>query len=226
MKKVLIALCALAVIATSCINIHVGNGKTIRCKGPVVEKNMELYGFSSIVANGSADLSFMQADAFSVVVTANEEVFEYLECKVADGVLIIGNKNGVNIRAEKFEIAVALPYAESITLNGAADVDQKGAYVSDKGLNVHVNGAGDLCFVSIQVPSLGFSANGAADIKASGLDVQNLTVNINGAGDAVLSGKAASATFSVNGAGDIDARNLDCDNVSTHKAGVASIRLK
>lgn len=223
MKRFVIAIAVMAILS-SCINIHIGNGKT--CKGPVVEKNMELSGFTSIVVNGSSDLTFTQADAFSVVVTANEEVFDYIDYKVENGVLIIGTKNGVNIRAEKYEVDITLPYVESITLNGAADINQKGAYVSDRDLKVQVNGAGDLNFLSIQVPGLMFSANGASDIKASGLDVQNLTVSVNGAGDAVLSGKAASAVFSVNGAGDIDARGLECDNVSTHKAGVASIRLK
>ena len=225
MKKLLYSLCALAIVA-SCVNINVGSGNAIHCKGPVVEKSMELSDFSSIVVNGSSDLNFTQADAFSVVVTANEEVFEYLDYKVEDGVLIIRHKNNVNIRAEKYEVAVSLPLVESITVNGAADVDQKGAYTADKDLSVQVNGAGDLNFAGISVPGLRFTVNGASDIKASGLDVQNLSVSVNGAGDAVLSGKAASASFSVNGAGDIDARNLECENVSTHKAGVASIRLK
>ena len=225
MKKVLVALCTL-VLATGCFNIHINGTKSISCKGPVVEKDMELSDFTAIVLNGSSDLTFSQADAFSVVVTANEEVFDHIDYKVENGVLVIGTKDGVNIRAERYDVAVTLPYLESITLNGAADINQKGPYVSDKDLKVQVNGAGDLNFLSIQVPSLLFGANGASDINASGLDVQNLTVSVNGAGDAVLSGKAASAVFSVNGAGDIDARELECGTVSTHKAGVASIRLK
>lgn len=225
MKKLLYSLCALAIVA-SCVNINVGSGNAIHCKGPEVERSMDFSDFSAIVVNGSSDLSFTQADAFSVVVTANEEVFEYLDYKVEDGVLIIRHKNNVNIRAEKYDVAVSLPLLASITVNGAADVEQMGPYSADQDLSVQVNGAGDLNFAGISVPGLRFTVNGASDIKASGLDVQNLSVSVNGAGDAVLSGKAASASFSVNGAGDIDARNLECENVSTHKAGVASIRLK
>ena len=224
MKKIILAVSLLASLC-SCINLNI-NGKGIYCKGPVVEKNMELSGFNAIVVNGSSDLFFTPSDQFSVLVTANEEVFEHLNYRVEDGVLIIGTKNNVNIRAEKYEVSVSLPVLESVTVNGAADVKQMGAYLADKDLKVVVNGAGDLSFTDIKVPSLVFSANGASDIKASGLDVQTLTVSVNGAGDAVLSGKAASAVFSVNVAGDIDARNLECGNVSTHKAGVASIRLK
>ena len=187
---------------------------------------MDLKDFTAIVVNGSSDIFLTQADTYSVVVTANEEVFDHIDYRVEDGVLVIGSKKNVNLRAEKYEIAVSLPLLESIIVNGAADVKQTGTYSADKDLTVQVNGAGDLNFSGVTVPSLTFSANGASDIKASGLDVQHLTVSVNGAGDAVLSGKAQSAHFSVNGAGDIDARDLDCDDVSTHKAGVASIRLK
>lgn len=224
MKKSIYLLCAL-VLSVSCININIGNGKSVTCKGPVVVKDMELSDFSSIVVNGHSDLNFSQADAFSVSVTANEEVFEHLNYHVDNNVLYITHKNNVNIRAEKYEVTVSLPFVESITVNGAADVNQVGGYKAEKDLKVMVNGAGDLSFAGVSVPSLSCTVNGAADVKASALDVDNLSISINGAGDAVLSGKAAKASFSVSGAGDIDARGLECGDIHTSKAGVASIRL-
>lgn len=226
MKKLFYSLCVL-LVCSSCINIHIGNGKTIRCKGPVVEKTMEgLTGFTAIVVNGSSDLTVSQSDVFSVVVTANEEVFRHLDYRVENGVLIMGTLNNVPIRAEKYDIAVTLPVAESITVNGAADVLLKGSYASDKEMKVSVNGAGDLNFGSLTAPGLILVLNGASDVRAKELDVQTLSVTVNGAGDAVLGGKAASASFSVNGAGDIDARDLECDNITTRKSGVASIRTR
>ena len=222
MKKVVIALLSM-VLTTSCFSFHM-NGSGIKCNGPVVEKDLELKDFTSIVVNGSSDIILSQADTYSVVVTANEEVFDHIDYRIQGGVLTIGTKNNVTLRAEKYEIAIALPELESFIINGAADLNQTGTYTSEKDLTVQVNGAGDLNFIGIKVPNLTFTVNGACDIKASGLDVQNLVVNVNGAGDAVLSGKAVTAHFSVNGAGDIDARNLECESYTTHRAGVASIR--
>ena len=225
MKKVLFALSVL-LISCSCININVGNGKNIRCKGPVVEKTMEgLVDFNAIVANGNADIEFSQADAFSVVVKANEEVFEYLDYRVEDGVLIIGTKKNVNLLAEEYEVYITLPVLESFTVNGASDVEQKGPYVADQDLKICINGSGELEIGQMSVPSLRFTLNGASDLKAIGLEVDELVVSVNGAGDATLSGKAGNVQFSVNGAADIDARGLEYDNISTHKAGAASIRL-
>lgn len=231
MKKTLYTLCALAVIslsAVSCLNIHISAGgkNSIRCKGPVVEKELELSGFSHIAINGHSDLFLSQADTYSVRVKANEEVFDYLDFRVEDGVLLLQNKDKKNLRADTFDVFVTLPCMESLSINGAADVKLQTAYAAEKDLNVIVNGAGDILLKDVKLPNLNMVINGAGDIKVSDMDVMSLSLSISGAGDAVLSGKADSASFSVSGAGDIDARGLECENISKHKAGVASIRLR
>lgn len=226
MKKLLTVLSVVILACTSCI-MQVGNGKTVHCTGPIFNQNYDSLGvFNAVVVNGNSDLHITQAETCGVNVTANEEVFQYLNYRIEDGVLIITTKDHVNIRAEKYDVYVRAPFLTKIGVNGAADVDQNNAYVSDTPLTVTINGAGDLRFNDIKVPELSIAVNGAGDIIASGLDVQTLNVSVNGAGDAKLSGQAQSAYFSVNGAGDIDARGLECENVSVHKAGIASIQLK
>lgn len=210
---------------SSCINFHITpNGKSIRCKGPVVEKSFDLKDFSAITVNGSADIKIAQGDNFSVLVTANEDVYQYLDYKVEDGVLILETKDHVQLRAETHHLAVTIPCLESLQVNGAADVEIPDGYVSGKALNIVVNGAGDFDFESVAVPSVAFTLNGAGDIDANGLDVEKVSVTVNGAGDIVLSGRATEAYISVHGAGDVDARELACDKWETHRAGLASIR--
>lgn len=203
-----------------------GKGKTIKCKGPVVTRSFAFDGFEKIVVNGSSDMEISQADVFRIDVIANEEVFDYLDYKVENNTLVIDTKDHVNIKAEEYDIVLALPCLTSLEVNGAADVDMKQAYVSDKEMVITVNGAGDFDFNGITVPEFSIELNGAGDIEADGLDVGTLSIQVNGAGDVDLSGKAGSAIFSVSGAGDIDASKLDCADVQTHKSGIASIKLK
>lgn len=225
MKKLFVAVTALAIVASCEINFN--GGKAIICEGPVVEKEMEaLTDFNAVTVNGAVDLYYSQASTYSVRVKANEEVFDHLDYKVEDGVLILGTLDNVNIRAKEYTVTVTLPVLSKIHVNGAADVYQQGEYNSDQPLNIHVNGAGDLNLKEkVSVPSISIHVNGAGDIRISDMDVNELSIKVNGAGDAVLGGKAASAHFSVNGAGDIDARNLECEDITTQKAGLASIRL-
>lgn len=220
-------LCAACVFPINGLNgVTVNNGKKVTCKGPVITKELNLSGFDAITVNGSSDMELFQGESFQVLVKANEEVFDYIDYKVEDGVLILETKDLVNIRAEEYDVTITLPVLKELIVNGAADVDIKKGYAASENLNVQVNGAGDFDLSGIAVPSLSFTLNGAGDIEADGLDVDILSVAVNGAGDIDVSGKAGKASFRVSGAGDIDARGLDCESVTTHKSGMASIRLK
>lgn len=228
MKKVLSALCALALISCTW-NVHIGNGKngkTITCKGPVVTRTFALADFNAILINGHADLEFTQTDGtFGVSVTANEEVFQHLNYRVENGTLILETIDKVNIRADEYDICISAPALTSIEVNGATDT--KIAALNQPGnLEMEINGAGDMELKNITVPELSVEINGAADLECKGLNVGKLSIAVNGAGDVELSGKAQSCTLNVSGAGDIDARQLDCEAIETHKAGLASIKTK
>ena len=124
MKKLLTVLSVVILACTSCI-MQVGNGKTVHCTGPIFNQNYDSLGvFNAVVVNGNSDLHITQAETCGVNVTANEEVFQYLNYRIEDGVLIITTKDHVNIRAEKYDVYVRAPFLTKIGVNGAADVDQ------------------------------------------------------------------------------------------------------
>lgn len=231
MKKIA-SFIATAILCASCVfpinmnGIKIGDGKTIKCGGPVTTNTFDLTGFNAISVNGFTDMELFQGDQFQVIVKANEDVFQYLDYKVEDGVLVMETKEHVNIKAETYEVTVTLPTLKNLTVNGAGDVELKTGYSSGEDLSVVINGAGDFELSGIKVPNFSITLNGAGDIEADGLDVENVSVAINGAGDINLSGKALKASFSVSGAGEIDASGLECDNVGTHKSGFAAIKLK
>ena len=228
MKKILSALCALALISCTC-NVRIGNGKngkSVTCKGPVITQSFDLADFNAIVINGHADLEFTQTDGtYGVSVRANEEVFQHLNYRVENGVLILETINKVNIRADEFDVYVSAPKLVSMEVNGAVDA-KMAALNQPESLEIDVNGAGDLELKNVTVPELNVEINGAGDLDCKGLNVGQLSIEVNGAGDVELEGKAGSCKLNVSGAGDIDARKLDCDAIETHKAGLASIKTK
>ena len=220
-----IAVIALVAAVISACTFTVNGGKTVRCKGPVVDKMFDLKDFQEIVINGSSDIKLMQGERFLVTVHANEEAYQYLNYFVQDGVLHLETIDNVTIVAEENEVTVALPVLKSITVNGAADADMSG-YTFSEDLSIEVNGAGDLDFSFIRVPELSIMVKGAGDIDLNSIEVDKLKVDVHGAGDIQVSGKAGKAVFGVSGVGDIKAQDLDCDNIETHKSGMASIKTK
>ena len=225
-KMLIIAGIIALLIATGCVVRVNGNGKSVRCKGPVVTKTLDLADFDNITLNGGCDIDLIQQNGFLVSVEANEEVFEHLDYHVDGNTLVLDTKDHVNIIAEKYNLTIGLPVLKILTVNGAGDVDLKNGYAGADDMKIEINGAGDFDFTGVKVPALSISVNGAGDIDANDLEVQELNLSVNGAGDAKVSGKADRASFSVAGVGGIDARNLDCEDIQTSKSGIASIKTK
>ena len=226
MKRIAILLTA-ALAFSSCqfvtINPNLVNKATVRCGGPVETRSFDLADFQSIRVNGHAQVKLAQGDSFAVNVSANEEVFDYLDYYVENGVLVLQNKDRMQIRAETYTVYVQAPVLKDVTVNGAGDVNLMG-YQSDTPFGIQVNGAGDIDLTDVRVPSLQIEVNGAGDIVCEALDVEELSVEVNGAGDARLGGRATNARFKIAGAGDIDAKNLKTEHVDVKKAGAGRIR--
>ena len=228
MKKYIL-LAAASLLCASCVYVNTnykGGKNAIKGEGPVISKSFDLQDFDAICVNGNADVVFTQAESWDVTVRTHENIFEHLDYKVENGVLIIQAKNRRTVRAEVYDVTVKAPVLKKIEVNGASDFDIPAGLKTDGDLKVEVNGAGDLDFRSVVCGDLRIEANGASDINASDIDVKYVKVQINGAGDVDLSGKADEASFEVNGAGDIDATGLKVSGeVKRHTAGLASIKL-
>lgn len=229
MKKItLMIFSALAICACnfSVNGTGVGNRKQIICKGPVTEQVMPLSGFDAIEVNGAANIKLFQGDECGVRVVANEEVFQYLDYHVDGARLILETVDHVIPQAKKFDVYITLPLLTAFEVSGAVDIELGSGYRADKPLKMIVDGAGDMEFIGVAVPSLSIELNGAGDIELEALETENLSIEVNGAGDVDVSGRATEASFSVNGAGVIDARQLECSNIRKQKSGIAAIRTK
>ena len=227
--KNMILLAATALICSSCFHVNsnwTGGRDAIKGEGEVITKSFDLKDFDQIVLNGHADVTFIQSETFDVTVRSQANVFEHLDYRVEGTKLILENKKKVTIRAQEFDVTVKAPTLQSITVNGAGDLNIEGGLTSDEDFKVLVNGAGDLSFETIRCKDLSIEVNGAADIDLTSIAVNDLKIVVNGAGDVTATGKAENATLRVNGAGDIDARGLSvAGKVTKSASGLAKIQL-
>ncbi|MCR5019342.1 MAG: DUF2807 domain-containing protein [Bacteroidales bacterium] len=225
MKKLLI-LTVLPLLIASC-TININGAKTIKCKGPVEERDIELSAdFKAIEINGGFDVKLVDAPC-ALAVKANGDAFDYLEFKVKDnGTLVIETRDHVNIAAEECLFTISSDKLNKLEVNGAVDLEYTCTAEYAEPFDVVVNGAGDMELKNFTGPALSVRINGAADLDIADLKTQSLAIAINGAGDVNVSGEADEASFTVNGAGAINATQLvtkNSPNVST--SGLASVQL-
>lgn len=223
MKKTAFIL-MLAMLLSSCVSV-VNGGKTVKCGGDPVDRAMALSGFSGITVEGAAQIEIVNADVFNVTVSANEEVFGYLDYHIKGKDLVISTVDHVKISAKLYKVLIQAPVLESINIEGAAEIDLPGGYKSGKDLQIEIDGAGKLNLNGIEVPTLDLSINGAGEFDLNGIAVDKLIIEVNGAGRGTVSGTADYATLSVAGTAKIDAAALTCPNVEKNVNGLASISL-
>ena len=206
MKKFII-LAAVSLLCASCFHVNLnfnGNGKTVKGKGPVIAKSFDLKDFDAICVEGFADVRFTQADTWEVTLRTHENIFDYVDYEVEDGVLHIRQKEHFNYKMRVYDLDIQAPVLKSIELNGMGELDIPDGLKVDGDLNVQVNGMGDL--------------------SIAGLVCRNLDVEVSGMGDACFEGEAETASFDVSGMGDIDADGLTvAGKVKKSKSGMGDI---
>ena len=225
MKKIAsFALAMVTLVSCQFVSFNGKAGNLFNAKGPVVVKTMEgLTDFDAITVNGSADVEFVQGSSFLVEVTTNEDVFEKLDFKVENGVLVLQPKEKVKLNRSKVNVKVVAPVLTEVNVNGAADFDMD-SYEGENRLKIQVNGAGDLKLDDVIIPELKVVVNGAGDINFKDIDIEEVSVTVNGAGDAVMSGKAGNVDVTISGAGDVDLSGLAYQKLNTHKNGIGRIK--
>ena len=238
MKKIVLFI-VIPFLFCSCIfpNVHINIGPknrvTVKCNGPVETRSLPVDGdFWQVEINGGFKVNLVnEFDSTGVVVTANNDVFDYLKAytkeKGVNRVLVLEYPDSVMVEAEKCEITLVASYFDDIEINGAADLKYLSPAPSGNSLNLELNGAGNIDIQNFAGPKVSVELNGAAQIGLGDVSAQNLDIEMNGAGKISVSGEVTNASFEVNGAGIVDASSLSIANAPrVEKNGLAVVKLK
>lgn len=210
-------------------------------------KTFDVGTVSSIDANGLFSVTYEQTSGDTEVsVKTKGKVFEYLEVKNEDGMLVLklNLKDGGLHLLSPIEVKVRtkhLTYVElsgsgsftcesglkteslKIRSSGAGSVDIKDL-TAKTSIEIMTSGAGKVNLDGAKTNDLNVEMNGAGKVEVRGIESKTATAIIRGAGRISLGGKTGSATYKLNGVGVIDAESLKADNVRSDRSGIGSIR--
>lgn len=190
-------------------------------------KTYDVGTISSIDANGLFSVIYEQTSGETdVSVKAKDKVFECLDVKNDDGMLVLklNLKDGKSYTLPPIEVKVRTKHLTYVELSGS------GSFTCEKGiktesLKIRSSGAGSVEIKDISAKnSIEIMTSGAGKVNLDGAKAKDLNVEMNGAGKITLGGKTGNATYKLNGVGVIDAESLKADNVRSDRAGIGSIR--
>lgn len=218
----LASVAALSLLACEEVTIKVGNKNGVKGSGVSASETRSLPEFTGVdlAGVGKLVLKVGEGSAYSVKVTADDNLLPLLETKVTGNTLMIQPKGSVSFsNTVGFTYEVTAPKIEKIESSGAASVEGTG-FRGGK-LAVDVSGVGSVKLAG-RVDEFRADLSGAGSLNSSELIANDVRVELSGVGSAEVQANQK-MRGSVSGLGSISWRG-DATDVKTDVSGLGSVR--
>jgi hypothetical protein len=169
------------IVATAAFSGCFFPGPCIQGYGPVTEEIRDLADFTAVSNTASFDVRVTQADTFSVVVEAQENLLSIIETYVSGSTLILKTRNGTCYNSVAPVIVnVSLPLIEEIRNTGSGELSADRAETDE--FECSNTGSGILSIDSVFASVASFKNSGSGKVYAEALFLDELSLVQTGSG--------------------------------------------
>lgn len=202
MKKLLLGI--LLILAVSACGISFPS-RGRHASGHIISETREVSGFHGIVVSGGSVIDITQGEEEGLVIEADENMMEYLESEVEDGILYLGIR-------------------ETQILDGFISFDPVHYHLKVKNLDdISISGSTDLTADSLTTTDMKVDLSGASTIKINDFQADSLDLVSSGASDVDLAGNCPRQIININGGGKYRAADLVSKDVTINASGAADV---
>jgi len=195
--RIALAVCilVLALLATGC------DLNTIRGSGKVVEEQRPVSGFHAVHVAGTGSVNITLGVQEALTIEAEDNLLEYFETEVRDGVLWIEQRDNTSLRPrDPINFFVTAKELDTIAVSGSGEV--KAPPLSVEGFSIALSGSGKIAIQDLVAKSLEVSISGSGEADIAGGEIESQHVIISGSGEYDARNMAsAMATVRVSGSG-------------------------
>jgi hypothetical protein len=203
----------------------------------IVEKDYQ--DFTGVDLAHAVEASIIRSDSFSVVITVDDNIEEYINVKKADDTLEIYLDEGYHYRNVTVEAEISMPYLDDLELSGASRADVSG-FVSERDLDISVSGAskvnGDTTAGNVDIRLSGASkisldgngndtvikASGASQVNMDGFAADgDVDIDLSGASSLSLQGNGVNLKLKAMGASEADLEDYQAINADIYLSGAS-----
>lgn len=180
------------------INIHVGQGPSIKGSGNVVTESREVSPFTALDLRGSMDVEVTRGDAFKCTLRGDDNILPSITTEIKEQRLCVSSKQSYSTR-QRLVVLLEAPALADVLLSGSGNISL--ADVTRDTFALKINGSGNVVG-SGTTKQMTVEVNGSGNLKLGELAADNAEVTLNGSGNAEVSAKRSLRAI-VNGSGDI-----------------------
>ncbi len=209
--------------------------------GSVTTESREATDFTGVELRGTGDVTIVTGDAFSVEVTADSALHDYISTSVRSDRLIIAQQFTWIGDVPDITYVVTMPEVTSLTTAGSGSITADN--IDTPQLSVSVAGSGDVQLrgnannADVTIAGSGHAdlsllrvADGSVDVAGSGSTQiavsQSLAIDIAGSGDVQATGRADDLRIDVAGSGTFRGQDLNAASATISIAGRGDIEVR
>jgi hypothetical protein len=201
MKKITgITLAIVVVLGTSCM----WDGHRVKGNGNLTTQSKPIGDINGVKLHSSFDVTLIEGTPSNVKIEAEENIIQYIDLHVENGILNIRTEENVSFRTnKKIKIYVTAPSFNRVENSGSGDITSDTKISNDSKLNLDVTGSGNVK-LDIDAPEVDATLTGSGDLKLSG-ETKKFHGEVTGSGDIrAMELLAEEANVQVTGSGGID----------------------
>jgi len=175
----------------------------VRGHGISIDRNFEVSDFHGIDVSGGFDVTLVQGNSESLILTAQENLFDHITVKVDNGTLKIYTRNNI-MSTQPMKALITFKSIDNLNVSGGGDVTGK-TPINVEELSAYISGGGDF-FSIVNSDKMDYNISGGGDAEIKG-DIKNYRVNISGGGDLTSKVNATVIDCRITGGGDLSLRS-------------------
>ncbi len=217
MKKALMVMFAVLLVAL----MVVGCFGAIRGSGDLETRKFNYGDFTRLEVGSAFEVKVWRSDSFNVVITMDDNLFDYLSTSKSGNTFEIGLKSGYSYFSYTARVEITMPELGKLGFSGATS-GTVGGFDSVHPLTVELSGASSLEMSDMAAADVDFEISGASRLRGSITAGGRVRFDVSGASSVVLSGLADNLIADVSGASSLDLEDLPVGDVRVAFSGASN----
>ncbi len=230
MRKAIVPLILAAVLVVPAIFAGCelnGSGGTVAAEEVITEEK-DFTDFTSVDVGSAFEVEITRSDSFSVVISADESLFDYVEVTRSGQELKIYLKpqhifTDFTMGAKTLKAEITMPALYELQLSGATSGTITG-FSSTHDFDLDVSGASTLEIVNGGFGDAAFEVSGASRVSGN-MTATDIEIEVSGASSVELAGSAEDMVLDVSGASRADMTDFSLQNAEVELSGASEATL-
>jgi hypothetical protein len=219
MKKAILATLT-ALLFMSVLLAGCQEGGSLKGSGNLETENYNFSDFTRVDVGSAFEVDIAQSGSYSVSITADDNLFDYIKVSKEGETLKIGLKTITMLVPATLKAEISMPQLRGLELSGAIHGTVSG-FSSTESLDVEVSGASSLELVNISAGDVKFDVSGASKVTGD-TTASDTDFDIDGASTVQLEGSAGDIVVKADGASSVKLGGFTVNNANVSLGGASS----